>query len=40
MAAAAKKARVKRYYVEQDSTERPPLEAIKISRDYLHDLNV
>jgi sugar phosphate isomerase/epimerase len=38
--AAAKKARVKRYYVEQDSTERPPLEAIKISRDYLHDLTV
>jgi sugar phosphate isomerase/epimerase len=38
--AAAKKARVKRYYVEQDTTERPPLEAIKISRDYLHDLNV
>jgi sugar phosphate isomerase/epimerase len=40
VSAAAKKARVKRYYVEQDSTERPPLEAIKISRDYLHDLNV
>jgi sugar phosphate isomerase/epimerase len=38
--AAAKKAGVKRYYVEQDSTERPPLEAIKISRDYLHELNV
>jgi sugar phosphate isomerase/epimerase len=38
--AAAKKARVKRYYVEQDSTERPPLEAIRISRDYLHGLKV
>ena len=38
--AAAKKTQVKRYYVEQDTTERPPLEAIKISRDYLHDLNV
>ena len=38
--AAAKKAGVKRYYVEQDTTERPPLEAVKISRDYLHDLNV
>jgi sugar phosphate isomerase/epimerase len=37
---AAKKAGVKRYYVEQDTTERPPLEAIKISRDYLHDLDV
>jgi sugar phosphate isomerase/epimerase len=37
---AAKKADVKRYYVEQDTTERPPLEAIKISRDYLHDLKV
>jgi sugar phosphate isomerase/epimerase len=38
--AAAKKAKVKRYYVEQDSTEGPPLEAIKTSRDYLHDLKV
>jgi sugar phosphate isomerase/epimerase len=38
--AAAKKARVRRYYVEQDTTERPPLEAIKISHDYLQDLNV
>jgi sugar phosphate isomerase/epimerase len=38
--AAAKKAEVKRYYVEQDSTERAPLEAIKISHDYLRDLNV
>ena len=38
--AAAKKARVKRYYVEQDTTERPALEAITISRDYLHDLKV
>jgi sugar phosphate isomerase/epimerase len=37
---AAKKARVKHYYVEQDTTERPPLEAIKISRDYLHELRV
>lgn len=37
---AAKKAGVRRYYVEQDTTERPPLEAIKISRDYLHDLKV
>ena len=37
---AAKKAGVKRDYVEQDTTERPPLEAIKISRDYLHDLKV
>jgi hypothetical protein len=35
-----KKAGVKRYYVEQDTTERPPMEAIKISHDYLHDLNV
>ena len=37
---AARKAGVGRYYVEQDTTERPPLEAIKISRDYLHDLKV
>jgi sugar phosphate isomerase/epimerase len=37
---AAKRAKVKRYYVEQDTTERPPLEAIKISRDFLHDLRV
>lgn len=37
---AAKKAGVRRYYVEQDTTERPPLEAIKISRDYLHALKV
>ena len=37
---AAKAAGVKRYYVEQDTTERPPLEAIKMSRDYLHALRV
>jgi len=37
---AARKAGVRRYYVEQDTTERPPLQAIKISRDYLHDLKV
>lgn len=37
---AARKAGVRRYYVEQDTTERPPLEAIKISRDYLHHLKV
>jgi hypothetical protein len=36
----AKKARVQRYYVEQDTSERPPLEAIKLGRDYLHDLNI
>ena len=30
----------RRCYVEQDATERPPLDAIKISRDYLHDLKV
>lgn len=36
--AAAKQAGVQRYYVEQDTTERPPLEAIKISYDYLHEL--
>jgi hypothetical protein len=29
---------VDRYYVEQDTTERPPMEAIKISYDYLHGL--
>ena len=38
--AAAKAAGVERYYVEQDTTERPPLEAIKISRVYLHELKV
>lgn len=37
---AAKKAGVQRYYVEQDTTERPPLEAIKISYDYLSGLKV
>jgi sugar phosphate isomerase/epimerase len=37
---AARKAGVRRYYVEQDTTERPPLEAIKMSRDYLHALRV
>jgi sugar phosphate isomerase/epimerase len=37
---AARKAGVRRYYVEQDTTARPPMEAIKISRDYLHDLKV
>jgi sugar phosphate isomerase/epimerase len=36
--AAAQHAGVKRYYVEQDTTERPPMEAIKISHDFLHDL--
>ncbi len=37
---AARGAGVKRYYVEQDTTQRPPLESIKISRDYLHELKV
>jgi sugar phosphate isomerase/epimerase len=37
---AAKQAGVKRYYVEQDTTERPPLEAIKISFAFLHELKV
>jgi sugar phosphate isomerase/epimerase len=37
---AAKQAGVQRYYVEQDTTERPPLEAVKISRDFLHELTV
>jgi sugar phosphate isomerase/epimerase len=37
---AAKAAGVKRYYVEQDTTQRPPLEAIEISRDFLHELKL
>ena len=37
---AAPKGGLKRYYVEQDQTELPVFEAIKISYDYLHALKV
>jgi sugar phosphate isomerase/epimerase len=37
---AAPKGGLKRYYVEQDQTELPVFEAIKISYDYLHKLTV
>ena len=37
---AAPKGGLKRYYVEQDETELPVFEAIKISYDYLHNLKV
>jgi sugar phosphate isomerase/epimerase len=36
--AAAPKGGVKHYYVEQDFTDRPPFESIKISYDYLKNL--
>jgi sugar phosphate isomerase/epimerase len=38
--AAARKAKVARYYVEQDTTDGPPLEAVRISREYLRGLKV
>jgi sugar phosphate isomerase/epimerase len=38
--AAAPVGGMKYYYVEQDYCERPPLESIKISYDYLHKLTV
>ncbi len=37
---AAPKGGLKHYYVEQDDTELPVFEAIKISYDYLHNLKV
>jgi sugar phosphate isomerase/epimerase len=36
---AAPQAGVKHYYVEQDFCERPPLESIRISYEYLHKLS-
>ncbi len=38
--AAASQGGVKHYYVEQDECERPPLESIRISYDYLKNLKV
>lgn len=38
--AAAPQGGMKHYYVEQDFCERPPLESIKISYEYLHKLTV
>jgi len=38
--AAAPQAGVRHYYVEQDFCERPPLESIRISYDFLHNLSV
>jgi sugar phosphate isomerase/epimerase len=35
---AARKAGVKHYFVEQDRCDRPPIESIKISCDYLKKL--
>jgi sugar phosphate isomerase/epimerase len=37
---AARKGGLKHYFVEQDQTELPALEAIRISYDYLHKLTV
>jgi len=37
---AAKEGGMKHYFVEQDYCEQPPLEAIKMSYDYLHQLEV
>jgi sugar phosphate isomerase/epimerase len=37
---AAKQGGLEHYYVEQDECDGPPLEAIKISYDYLHSLTV
>lgn len=37
---AAKQGGLERFYVEQDECDDPPLEAIKISYDYLHSLTV
>jgi sugar phosphate isomerase/epimerase len=38
--AAAPQGGMKHYYVEQDFCERPPLESIKVSYEYLHELKV
>ncbi|MGH9516965.1 MAG: sugar phosphate isomerase/epimerase family protein [Terriglobales bacterium] len=38
--AAAKEGGMRHYFVEQDYCEKPPLEAIKISYEYLSKLNV
>lgn len=38
--AAASKSGLKHYFVEQDECERPPLESVKMSFDYLNKLSV
>lgn len=38
--AAMKPETIRHYFVEQENFERPPLEAVKISFDYLHGLQV
>jgi sugar phosphate isomerase/epimerase len=38
--AAAKKSGVQHYFVEQETFDGPPLDALKASSDYLHRLNV
>lgn len=37
---AAPKGGIRFYYVEQDECDRPPIESIRISHDYLNDLSV
>jgi sugar phosphate isomerase/epimerase len=37
---AAAKGGMKHYYIEQDFCKRPPLEAVKMSYEYLHNLKV
>ncbi|MCL5669850.1 MAG: hypothetical protein M1423_00890 [Acidobacteria bacterium] len=37
---AAKRGGLKHYYVEQDLCVLPPLEAVRISYNYLHELTV
>jgi sugar phosphate isomerase/epimerase len=37
---AAPKGGMKHYYVEQDFSKQPPLEAVKVSYEYLHSLKV
>jgi sugar phosphate isomerase/epimerase len=38
--AAAPTGGMKHYFIEQDLCERPPLESVKMSYDYLHQLTV
>jgi len=38
--AAAKKANIKHYFVEQEAFDRPPMDALKIDADYMKNFSV
>jgi len=38
--AAAKRANIRHYFVEQEGFDMPPLEALKIDEEYMKNLNI